>query len=232
MARRFLSVLALAGVVLVGPALQADALALDVPESYQRYVVNLPKSLPMGNDLELHLGVQDGKARQAWGNIPGHLRTVDYVDTSQLKLADGKLTGQLQFWAKLDSRPQTYVCLMDIQADLSDGKLAGSFANRTSVLTGTLVYQTDKLIVEPGEFSLFHYGQQLTGQVTCRMLEHPSKSKAHITLWTRHLLEGHASWTRYVTLEIDVANGQATTVKVSPTNGPRGAGRRRISSTS
>lgn len=221
MARFCIPILALTVAAQLGPVLQADAPALDMPTSYERHVVHLPKSLPMDNHLELHLGVQDGQIRQAWGEIPGNLRAVDYLDTSRLKLADGKLNGELEFWVKLDSRPQTYICLMDIQADLADGKLTGSFANRISVLTETLVYKTDKLIVEPGEFSLFHYGQELTGDVTCRMLAAPSKSKAHITIWTRHLLEGHASWTRYVTLKIDVSNGQAATVEVSPTNGPR-----------
>lgn len=190
------------------------------PEDYRRLELKLPDAIE-GRDMTLQLGVHDGVALQAWGTIPDNRRLVAVYDAEKLRLSGDKLTGQVRLRVKLDELPQTYLCLLDVDARVSDGKVAGSFDSRYSVLTETLVYSTDDLRVEPGEASLFHYARELTGKVSRQVQARPSAQQAHLTLWTRHLMEGHASWQRYVVLEVDVSDGKVVDLKVAPRHGPR-----------
>ncbi len=194
-------------------------ITVETPGSPARYRLTLPEAMPEGKDITIHLGVQDGEFLQAWGEIPGNRPVVDVFDASGLKLqGNNKLTGQAKIWVKLDKYRHTYVCLIDLDARIDGGKIEGSYDARYSVLTDTLIYATDDLAVKPGEFSLFHYGQEVKGKVTCAMQEAAGKEEAEMVLWSRHLLEGHASWQRYVTMKAVVKNGKVTKLQVAPTN--------------
>ncbi len=190
---------------------------VETPGESTRMEVTLPKVL-FGRDITFHLGWQDGKPRQAWGFASGSTQVIDAVDTSKLTLADGKLGGSLVCWVNLDGEHQTHRLEVDFDARLTGSDVLGNYKGRHSVLTGSLVYETDSYVLEPGEFSLFHYGQKLRSKATARWERPADKKKASMTIWTRHALKGVASWQRYVTLQVDVADGKATSVNVAPTN--------------
>lgn len=197
-----------------------DGARVERPESYERWTLTIEKAVE-GHDIRLHIGLHDGQVLQAWGEVPGHRRLVDLFEHQQLRVKDGRLQGALRAWVKLDDVDHTYVALLDIDARLADGKVTGGFSSRYSVLTDVLVYNTESLKVEPGEADLFHYGRELTGKASCRMLAHASKDRSHLTLWSRHLMDGQSSWQRYVVLEMDVRDGKATRVSVAPYHGSR-----------
>jgi outer membrane protein assembly factor BamB len=184
--------------------------------SYARYQLALPGALPEGKDLILHLGRHDDTFLQAWGEIPGNQQIVNVFDQKKLTLSGGRLRGRLRNWIKLDEFDHTYICLLDIDARIAEGKISGRFESRYSVLTKVLGYTTDRLAVRPGEAYLFHYGREVAGKVTARAAARFSADKAHLTLWTRHLLEGSTSFERYAVIEADVKDSKVAKLKVYP----------------
>ncbi len=198
-------------------AQQPGDIRVEAPGESTRMIVNLPKAL-FDRDITFHLGWQDGKPRQAWGFASGSTKVIDAVDASKLTFKDGKLGGSLTCRVNLDGDPQTHRLNVDFDAQVTGRDLAGTYKGRHSVLTDSLVYETDSYVLEPGEFSLFHYGQKLKGKATARWQKPADKDKADLTIWTRHALKGVASWQRYVTFRVSVADGKAADVKVEPTN--------------
>ncbi len=190
---------------------------VETPGESTRMVLTLPEAL-FERDITLHLGWQDGKPRQAWGFASGSTRVIDAVDTSKLTFADGKLAGKLTCWVDLDGDHQTHRLEVEMDAELSGQDITGKYKGKHSVLTDALVYETDSYVLEPGEFSLFHYGQELKGKATSRCDRLADAKNSSITVWTRHALKGDASWQRYVTFQMTVADGKANRLTVNPTN--------------
>ena len=218
---RFLPLtLVLAVLAAAAGAQETHETRIDTPGELTRLELTLPDALE-GRTIALHLGLQDGAVRQAWGFVSGSTRVIDALDVAKLTWADGKLAGPLVCWVNLDGESQTRRLQLDLQATVDESRCAGSYTGRHSVLTDTLTYDTDSYIVEPGEFSLFHYGQTLKGPARARWVGPARAEKATLTLWTRHALTGDSSWQRYVTLDIDIADGKAVDVKITPSNGAR-----------
>jgi outer membrane protein assembly factor BamB len=190
------------------------------PKPYRRVQLNLPEAV-RGQDLILHLGIQNGTVLQAWGEIPGQSRAVAVLDQESLQVGPGRLSGQLRLWVDLDELQQRLLCLLTVEAKVEGKDISGRFETRSSALTGTLVYQTGDLRVQPGQADFFHYGMELTGRVRGRMQSFADSRRAEMTLWTRHLLEGHASWQRYVTMQVRVVDGKVASLQLGPSHGPR-----------
>ncbi len=190
------------------------------PEQYRRLQLNLPEAI-RGQELILHLGIHDGVVLQAWAEIPGQTRTVGILGQESLRVSPDRLAGQLRLWVDLDELRQRLLCLLTIDARVDGESISGRFETRTSALTDTLVYQTEDLRVEPGQAAFFHYGMELAGKVRGHMEAFAGSKHAEMTLWTRHLLEGHASWQRYVTMEVRVVDGKVASLQLGPSHGPR-----------
>ncbi len=189
-------------------------------QSYQRLQITFTEAIE-GHDIKLMLGIHDGVALQAWGEIPQNQKLIKVFDNEKLSLKNGRLTGRLRCWIDLDEHEHPCICLLDLDAMIDSGGVTGRFESCSSVLTDTLIYETDELVVEPRQVSLFHYGQRLEGKVSSRFTAPARPEAASFTLWTMHALKGVSSWQRYVTFEAAFADGKSTEVYARPTNGAR-----------
>ncbi len=215
-----LAMISLASLAPVASGQQKHQLQIDTPGQLTRLELTLPDAID-GRDVTLHFGIQDGRVRQAWGFASGSTRVIDAIDAGKLSWDGRKLSGSLVCWVDLDGESQTRRLEAELQATLSDGRCSGSYSAKHSVLTETLTYETDSYVLEPGEFSLFHYGQQFQGKARARLTGLVRPQAASLRIWTRHALRGDASWQRYVTLEVEIAQGKAAGVKIVPSNGAR-----------
>jgi len=131
----------------------------------RRYTMALSKALPGGRTLELNLGLQDGLVVQAWGEISGVRSCIDVVDTSALRARGTRLEGRLRCWVQFPGESTTYVGTYDMNADVRDGRLAGSYTGWFGVKGRALVYSTDKLVVAPNQVRYFVSGETIAGEL-------------------------------------------------------------------
>ena len=104
------------------------ALAAEPLECVQ---VELQGSLPGEKALVLHLGVAGERVTDAFATSPRYSNFPHTVDAAQLKLAGGRLRGQVAVtlvpdpWTPKDGKPID--CRFEIDARVADGKVAGVY---------------------------------------------------------------------------------------------------------
>jgi len=143
-----------------------DAADTTVSGPYTRYSITLEKAL---EDLPLtfHLGQQDGLFPQAWATLPGAPKVADAVDAFGLRLSGGQVTGEIKAWVPSPTGEYLYDCRYTVDVKISGGKLSGSFDGNYAIRGNSLKFETDLMVLEPGEFRFFTHGEQLAGSVAC-----------------------------------------------------------------
>ncbi|MFW6061632.1 MAG: PQQ-binding-like beta-propeller repeat protein, partial [Planctomycetota bacterium] len=193
------------------------------PGEYVRYSIALPDALPGEQGVHIHLGRQDGAFRQAWAQVDGTGHLAEHVDAAGLAVRGGRLRGEVELWVATERGEPMYraVYELDVPIDAAQGR--GQFTGRYSIRTGSRVYDTDELIVQPDQVRLFAYGDELGGELEGEVQARAADSKpARFDLVSGHLLEGDLSYTRYVILRFDIEDDNVSNLEFVPRS-PNGA---------
>ena len=132
----------------------------------ERYEITLGKALPGGRGLVLNLGVQDGRFTQAWGSIAGAASCIDVIDPSRLSIEGGRLKGTLRCWVQVPGDETVHVGTYEVDVGAAGGRLTGSYTGWYGVKGRTLVYATDRLVVDPEQVRYFVFGEEIAGKLS------------------------------------------------------------------
>ncbi len=158
MAAEAIGILAMLVLVQVGhgdPQPQDAKPTLEQFNDYSRVVVTLPKALPDGKGVTLHLGHHgEGGFRQAWATVADVKPVSDAVNASELVLEDGVLKGTVTIADLRDGTEVGRAAGFTLDAKVEGSSVRGSYKGWTAVRElgkENIEYLSDKPAVRPDE---------------------------------------------------------------------------------
>ncbi len=168
MYRCIIALVFLAGAHASLAAAQSSAAAvgaqLERPGSYHRHSLVLPGVLRDGEDLALHLGVQDGVIRQAWAVMAGSGQAARQVDTTALQLDGSRLTGAVQASVSYPGEERVYLLTATLDLTRQEDSWSGTVESQCAE-RGRLEVP-DEAVIDPAELRWSVIGgRMLRGEV-------------------------------------------------------------------
>lgn len=146
--RTLLGILILGATTVYGitPPLLADRAELVAYGPYKRFTLEIDNALPESGKLRIFLGYQDNKFIQTWGEVEGNDRKIDRIETPSLTVDGNSFGGRLVCGPiQIDDKDFRNGVLLDVEidAEISNGAITGTFTGSWKKLDGDLVEAPD-----------------------------------------------------------------------------------------